>query len=525
MYEHMLKSVTKSPAEWQRFLRSASYNYKLPFEEQILVYAQRPDATAVLELEKWNKHFDRWVNKNAKGIAVIDRDTTSKRDLKHYFDISDTHEGRFSRAVPVWNAKPEYGQQIIETLEATFGEYWGMDTLDQAITTVVDYAVDDNITDYMRDLRANLAGSSLYDLDDIDMEQAADSLIYNSVAYQLLYRCGYDPETILDPGEFDGIRHFNTPDTLTVLGSAVGDISKMGLREIGSTVLDIEKKNRTFAVSDITKYNEATTDERSSENGTDIHGEKRIPVPRPSTPGRTRSRTWKVRADAPQLPREAQEGDVRGTADERRAEPAPLGNREGGDGEAGIADGGDGESRGSDGEAESGRHDGLDTGDDEHPQQGGGNDTQRPDLQLEQSTGQQNIEGAEVAASASPISPQIIDSILANGGNKENSTLRIAAYFKKDYSDIDNDEFLQREYGIAGKGFILEGNKISTWSNNAGLHFAIGDTVHTPNAITITWEQAAIRVRELLASGSYMHQADLDEVDGFELKELAQKIW
>ena len=239
LYSRTLTRLTSDYESWTGFLRSACYNYKCPFDEQVLIYAQRPDATAVLELEKWNRQFGRWVNAGATGIAVID-EALGKGRLKHYFDITDTHATRISRPVPIWSMEPAYTEPVIETLEATFGTLAEKDNLPDAILSASRNAVADNMQDYLRDLLDCRGGSMLEELDALNVEVTYRRALQSSVAYMLLTRLSLPAAAYILPEDFEGIYSFDTPTTINALGIATSDIAEMGLREIsrdGSKIL------------------------------------------------------------------------------------------------------------------------------------------------------------------------------------------------------------------------------------------------------------------------------------------------
>ena len=250
LYHETQRSVT-APAQWQAFLASACRNYRLSFDEQLLVYAQRPDATAVLEIERWNKRFGRWVNRGANGIAVFDGEHTGRPRLKYYFDISDTHEGNFPQPIPLWAVRPEYEPEIIETLENSFGELEHKEDLGAALLSAAKNAVEDNIQDYLSELKTVTEGSFLEELDEYNVEVLYRKALENSIGYMLMVRCGLDPAGTFEDEDFRDVLNFNTPETLNALGVATGDISQMCLSEISRTVLALQrqpqKENRTFA--------------------------------------------------------------------------------------------------------------------------------------------------------------------------------------------------------------------------------------------------------------------------------------
>ena len=222
LYAETALGVTESSESWARFLASAARNYKLPFHEQLLVFAQRPDATAVLELERWNSLFDRWVNRGANGIAVFDGEHNGKPRLKYYFDISDTHEARFPRPVPLWTVREEYAPDIIETLENSFGELEHKEDLGEALLSAAKNAVEDNMPDYLSELKTLTEGSFLEELDELNLEVEYRRAVQNSIGYMLLVRCGLDPSEYFEDEDFRDVLNFNTPQTLNALGVATG---------------------------------------------------------------------------------------------------------------------------------------------------------------------------------------------------------------------------------------------------------------------------------------------------------------
>lgn len=279
LYNRTCKTVVSSPENWQAFLTSACRNYKLRFDEQLLVFAQRPDATAVLEIERWNKSFGRWVNKGATGIAVFDDVSRSHQWLIHYFDISDTHESRYSRPVPIWSMKPEYEEEIIETLESTFGTIEDKSSLASAILGAARNATEDNIPDYIRDLLYSTNNSFLEELDEDAISSIYKKTVANSVAYMTMERLGTDTEEYFFREDFEDIINFNTPETLNALGFATSDIAEMGLAEIAKTIMSLEKQNRIIAETQNSDYNvvKENQTERSLENDRiDLHDAGRL---------------------------------------------------------------------------------------------------------------------------------------------------------------------------------------------------------------------------------------------------------
>ena len=538
VYESTLQRVTNTPAEWTAFMRSACCNYKCRFDEQILIYAQRPDATAVLEIEKWNRQFRRWVNKGATGIAVFDDEHNGKSRLKHYFDISDTHESRFSRPVPIWRMESRYESEVIESLENSFGELEEKSDLANAILSAAKNAVDDNLTDYLNELMYCRVDSFLEELDDLNVEVFYRTALQNSVAYMLLTRCGIEADKYLDFEDFRHITDFNTRQTINALGMASSDIAETCLREISATVINLQKqernKNHIFAKPEQSGDNVIKNNEGSLNDGSvDISDGGRLPSTQPDRTGGRPSSPWQIRIAQKETPQAEPQGTVREPADIGQAERTPDGDRADSHRAVRIADRTDGNSAGRDGGAESIRPDEMGGPDEQYPSLGRGNDTERPDIRIKPlPTEYRQLtlmgEAEEEKSSAFSISQQIIDEVLTSGGNEENSILRIAAYFKKDHMTAANADFLQKEYrryGNTGKGFIFSGNHVSVWFEEKGIRIAVGDTVLTADASLITWEQAARRIRELLDIGRYMPQSELDKVDGNEIKALADHLW
>lgn len=386
LYNRTCKTVVSSPQNWQAFLSSACRNYKLRFDEQLLVFAQRPDATAVLEIERWNGTFGRWVNKGATGIAVFDDVSRSRQRLIHYFDISDTHESRYSRPVPVWTMKPEYEEEIIETLESTFGAIEDKSTLASAILCAARNATEDNIPDYVGDLLYTIDNSFLEDLNEDMIASIYRKTVTNSVAYMMMERLSIDTEEHFFREDFEDIINFNTPETLNALGFATSDIAEMGLAEIAKTVMSLEKQNRIIAETQNSDYNKVKENqtERSLENDrTDLHDAGRLQTAQSDLAGAAGSTDGKIRSTESEVPEGKSQGSVLQPSDKLQVERASDGSGTDGDRADGTLDEGISGQRGRDGDVESDQYDELGSTDEQYPQSGSGNGVEASSLRLD----------------------------------------------------------------------------------------------------------------------------------------------
>lgn len=383
LYDQTVRSVTSSYKSWTGFLRAACYNYKCPFDEQILIYAQRPDATAVLEMERWNRQFGRWVNRGAKSIAVFGDD--GQHLLKLYFDVSDTHESRFSRPLPIWTMQPAFEPAVIETLEATFGNLAEKGTLAEAVRSASHNAVADNITDYLQELLDCREDSLLEELDDRNLEVFYRDALEVSISYMLLTRLGLRADDYFSPDEFGHVYEFNTHMTINALGIATSDIAEMGLREISRTVMQAQRE-QLFAKDSKNRYDSNTERnidaERSDEHGDHLSRAERLSDPEPAASAGAGSPSGQVRGTAAAVPQAAPPRAVHQLENELPTDGASGGDRADRAEDDNTGRDADGESRGRDGETESGRSAALDELDEQSQTQRGGTGDQRPDLQL-----------------------------------------------------------------------------------------------------------------------------------------------
>ena len=384
LYDQTVQSVTGSYQSWTGFLRAACYNYKCPFDDQILIYAQRPDATAVLEMERWNRQFGRWVNRGAKSIAVFGDD--GQNCLKLYFDVSDTHASRFARPLPIWTMHPAFEPEVIETLEATFGNLAEKENLADAVRSACHNAVADNITDYLQDLRDCREDSLLEELDDLNLEVFYRDALEVSVAYMLMTRLGLRADDYFTADEFAHVYEFNTPPTINALGIATSDIAEMGLREISRTVMQAQR-DQFFANREKSRYDDHTeqheTDrERSKQYGDHLQDAGWLSGAEPADAADAGGASGQVRGAAESVPEEAPQSALHQPQDQRQAGGASGRDRADRAEDGGADRGADGESRGRDGGTESDRSPALDGPDEQSPAQRRGAGAQRPDLQL-----------------------------------------------------------------------------------------------------------------------------------------------
>ena len=517
LYKQTVRELSASYTNWTAFLRSACRNYRLPFDELVLVYAQRPDATAVLPIEGengWNKRFGRWVNRGATGIAVFDREYAQGTRLKYYFDISDTHESRFARLVPLWEVRPDYEADIIEALENSFGDLESKEDLAAALLSLAKNIVEDNITDYLDDLLLSKEGSFLEELDDLNVEVTYRNALQNSVAYMLLTRCGIQADIYITAEDFSSLLNFNTPSTTNAVGVATRDITEIGLSEIARTVRNLQRagkpKNRTFAEKSKMQYAENTEKtnqaERRTENGTDIYQSGRLPSAESDRTGGTGSEVWEVRPASPVILEGTQKSAVHESVDFGQVDRAPDGDRGSGAEPHGTDFHGDDENRGRDGGTESQRPDGMGAEDELYSGFGGGDHSQGTHLQLtllptveEQ---QNTIEQAEAEkAPAFVVSQEDIDAVLQKGSDYENGKYRIYEQFQKGLSQSENARFLKEEYGI---GSFTDVNGLKGSYDGKGIR--IYKTVPSSPIVSIalSWNKAAKRIAELVKLDRYL---------------------
>ena len=529
LYRRTGVAVAKNPQAWQGFLSSACRNYKCRFDEQLLIYAQRPDAVAVAKLETWNRQFKRWVNKDSKGIAVFDP-KGRRNTLKYYFDVSDTHEGYYgSRPVPIWQMDERYEQAVMERLSDRFGDVESTD-LASALMETAKNAVEDNLQDYFSQLKDCTKDSFLEELDDFNIEVIYRRLAANSVAFMLISRCGLDTNEFFDREDFADIVNFNTPATINAIGIATSDIAEMALREISQSIRNVQiaekDQNRTFAQRTQAQYDKGRQQPERSEYNERNHLQQTggLSYSRPNITDRARTSAWQVRFDAQGLSGEAQASDLSQPADIGQAERASARGRADSTPEVGTSDEAAISRAGRDRGTERESTDAVGRTDEQHPQPSGGSDTDRTDLQVSVAkddevrvnllTVDEQIEmiaeAEDEKASAFAISKEDIDSVLQKGSGVADGKYRIYRQFQKGEDRQKNIEFLKNEYGTGGGTHIFpDGFSGHSWHDSKGLAIDRNGT-YTNHDLVLKWSEVEKRLRELIKDNCYLNPKEKD---------------
>ena len=529
LYRRTGVAVAKNPQAWQGFLSSACRNYKCRFDEQLLIYAQRPDAVAVAKLETWNRQFKRWVNKDSKGIAVFDP-KGRRNTLKYYFDVSDTHEGYYgSRPVPIWQMDERYEQAVMERLSDRFGDVESTD-LASALMETAKNAVEDNLQDYFSQLKDCTKDSFLEELDDFNIEVIYRRLAANSVAFMLISRCGLDANEFFDRDDFADIVNFNTPATINAIGIATSDIAEMALREISQSIRNVQiaekDQNRTFAQRTQAQYDKGRLQPERSEYNERNHLQQTggLSYSRPNITDRARASAWQVRLDAQGLSGEAQASDLSQSADIGQAERASAQGRADSTPEVGASDEAALSRAGRDRGTERESTDAVGRTDEQHPQPSGGSDTDRTDLQVSVAkddevrvnlpTVDEQIEmiaeAEDEKASAFAISKEDIDSVLQKGSGVADGKYRIYRQFQKGEDRQKNIEFLKNEYGTGGGTHIFpDGFSGHSWHDSKGLAIDRNGT-YTNHDLVLKWSEVEKRLRELIKANRYLNPKEKD---------------
>ena len=531
LYHHTVADLM-APQAWQRFLTTACRNFRLSFDEQVLLFAQRPEATAVLEIDGkngWNKRFGRWVNRGATGIAVFDGDHQGRARLKYYFDIADTHEGNFARPVPIWTVRPEFEDAIIETLENSFGELDDTNDLAAALLSATKNAVEDNLPDYLDQLHYYKENSSLEELDAFNIEVLYRRAVEASVGYMLLTRCGIAPELYFSDDDFRCVAEFNTPNTLNTLGLATGDIAQMCLTEISRTVLPLqrqmEKENRTFAHQpereySVTEGRHHITERRDNHEQPDLHDEGRLPSAGPSAAPRAGGFSpWEVRPAPPEIPERTPSSDLHEPADLREAEQLLDGGGAAGHREDGTPDSGDGEGPGRDGGLEGPGSDEVGGPDEQHPGLGGGIRAGGADLHLTTEEETESAGGDEL--------PALLDEklIIAIISNKDDDLRfkksQIELFFSLHPDVVERGEYLKSAYQDRYTELLVDDIRVGYKPQENGLLIWEGAYLTRSKESVLSWGLVAELVAQQIEKREYYINTAIKPLPSQDLQQLS----
>ena len=513
MAEQVSTRLVGSWKEWTAFLTTAARLYKYPFHEQMMIYAQRPDATACAEYDLWNEKMGRYVRRGSKGIALVD-DSGDRPRLRYVFDISDTGTREHSRTPWLWQLEEQHIGPVSAMLERSYGVVG--DDLAQQLTDVAGKLASEYWDEHQQDFRYIVDGSFLEEYDDLNIEVQFKSAATVSIAYALMSRCGLEPERYFDHEDFMAIFDFNTPSTIGALGTAVSQINQQVLRQIGVTIQNYEREQLA---------------ERSNhhEEQPDLHAERGLPDSRPEPERTAGEAPGQVRAAAESVSEGTPAPDLQPAAADREAVPAPAGDRRDGEQPSGADDAPAGGVGGRDGGAESPRSDAL-GGPDEHLQGPGRGDSdggayQQLTLNLFLSEAEQiqRIDEAENVQTSSAFSfaQTDIDHVLRLGGNTDRQRERIVAAFEKQKSTAEIAAYLQNLY-TGGNGI----GSITAWYAEDGIHLSHGKSArYDKSAQVISWESVAERIGQLLQTGQFATNVELSEAEGYERSLLAEKFW
>lgn len=544
LYEEATQEVTESPEKWIAFLQSASKNYRLPFDEQLLIHVQRPEATAVLPMEKWNEKFGRWVKRDSKGIAVFDK-SSDRLKLKYYFDVSDTREGKYKRLVrPVslWSVAEEQQEPVKEALVNTFGvtdgdrKEFAMVILEASLNIA-----EDNIGDYLPDILLATKDSPLEEIDEFNIRLKMKQLLANSISYMLFLRCGIEPDIYLETRDFQNIRDFHTKELVNLFGVAASDMSEMALGEVADTIRKLkiqERKQRTFVEQKTTDYNVDNKQEIATERGQD-NGSNHIqqtgrlsPAESYNSRGRGSS-PWEVRISPKTISDEESVRNVSESSDSGNIEPASDSDGGRSTEQNGDTYSADGRERGRDRRTESQRSDGVDRENEQYPAESAGNREERNPGELEENNRSSDIlpseeeqlqileEKAEEKSPAFSFSQELIDEVLQDGPHFADGKYDIYSYLKQEHSTSENVKFLQGAYGIGGRTLNINGIKLDENYDSKGIKLRKGYEVDSPE-ILLKWNVVVKRVGELIAVGRYLSEQEQKEFPEYEKRKIAK---
>ncbi len=548
LYQSALKEITSDSEKWTSFLKSACQNFRLPFDEQLLVYVQRPKAKAVLEIGDWNKRFGRTVKKYSTGIAVLDKKSAYPK-VKYYFDISDTQESRNAYiypAVPLWEVEEQHYDDVKEAVINAFGISESSGELDRVILTASKNMAEDHLTDYFHDIFLSRKNSFLEELDEFNVKALVSSLLSNSLAYMLLERCSFDADGYFEREDFQKVTEFNTPELMNIFGTAVSDISETALSVVAKTVRNFE--NRTFAQNNSKIYNEKAdnkADERSFNNGeTELQGTRRVLSSRIGGKA-SAGGLWEVRISSPAVSNETKVRSVSELSDNGNTQQSSEGDTKTGGGDDGNnRSANDGVTR-RDRETESSESIRVDKENEQYQSVSRRNDIKRPDILINGKSGSNKLPDFDFSLNEQlslfdysyendssyieteySLSDEVISSVLRSGTNDKDGIYHIAAEFMRKKSPQEITLFLKKEYGTGGKGLVINNTKYAAWFNENGIRIAYGSSVyHARHSVLLSWEDVYKRINDLLEAGQYIPQNQLDRVIGIQRIEAAEYLW
>lgn len=517
LYDRACLEIITDPVKWQSFLQTAGRNFKLRFDEQFLLFIQRPDATAVLEIERWNETFERWVNKGAKGIAVFESANRSRQRLIHYFDISDTHESSHSRPVPIWNMKPEYETTVIEALKNAFGSVYDITSLESVIKESVSNIIKNNTEKYVSDFMNVGLGSDIKSLPTEEANSLYLNFVKDSVSYMIMARLGLDVDKIYSPSDFAVLSKFNSQEVFNAVGVATNKTAKIALEQIAKSILMYEQKNRTFDLSENKNYNaDVNKNEGRNNYGNNIHAGGRLSSSGLEATGTTGSNAGKMGSDEEKLPEERARNHILQSTDERDSDSALGRSGKESDRLGGELSQADGSESRSDRTDESGRYDEVGRSDEQHQTLGAGNREGTSDLRLDAkplpSVNEQLklFEQAEVSnttTSAFSIPQEVIDATVRQGSGFVDGKMRIYGQFQKSFSTKENADFLKKEYGIGGSSHAGGFEGYSKNFDAKGLEIYKGYAEDRPR-VMLKWSQVATLIEQQISQGRYLNDKE-----------------
>ena len=517
LYDRACLEIITDPVKWQSFLQTAGRNFKLRFDEQFLLFIQRPDATAVLEIERWNETFERWVNKGAKGIAVFESADRNRQRLIHYFDISDTHESSHSRPVPIWNMKPEYETTVIEALKNAFGSVYDITSLESVIKESVSNIIKNNTEKYVSDFMNVGLGSDIKSLPTEEANSLYLNFVKDSVSYMIMARLGLDVDKIYSPSDFAVLSKFNSQEVFNAVGVATNKTAKIALEQIAKSILMYEQKNRTFDLSENKNYNaDVNKNEGRNNYGNNIHAGGRLSSSGLEATGTTGSNAGKMGSDEEKLPEERARNHILQSTDERDSDSALGRSGKESDRLGGELSQADGSESRSDRTDESGRYDEVGRSDEQHQTLGAGNREGTSDLRLDAkplpSVNEQLklFEQAEVSnttTSAFSIPQEVIDATVRQGSGFVDGKMRIYEQFQKSFSTKENADFLKKEYGIGGSSHAGGFEGYSKNFDAKGLEIYKGYAEDRPR-VMLKWSQVATLIEQQISQGRYLNDKE-----------------